>query len=592
MLELVLSAILFLQQPTPTKAEDAQLQLILRDARSSQQAVRSAAYDGLLKRGEEGKKLLVSLLREAEDKAAKDVAALPRSSEAQAFRSWQKKEIAAAREAALAIIRDPKLYPDDAHGAVGQPLVNEKVARLRELWLHPTFQFTQRVSSANACLDRVAEIDEWLTRIGELPKRFATREAAMLSLDPELDGFSLMYDKAKQRDLDDIEEENATGPSAATDEERRFAKILNDYRVMLGLQPVRLIDPLVIAARKHSQEMQDLDYFAHESPVTENRTPSDRARREGHTGPVLENCAVSDDAMDAFRGWYTSSGHHRGLISESAQVLGIGQSIAKDGSGGRDWTMMAGPGNAPKAKNAKPSPRELLASRKKKLKPKDVDTRFALAKFCQKNGLADDAKVLLEEIVSIDPDNKTAHAMLGHMNVGGKWMSAEERLEVELASRPKDEVIASAGSLLNDDDSFSRVAALKVLARTNDPRAIVVVAKALKDKASEVRLAACNALGALTAKDQIPALKLLLADASFYVAHAAAVVLFNLGDHSGVATLFASLRSPDLNHRIDAHKQARALFGQDFGYAWDLPETERAKVVDQWENWVKEQFAH
>ena len=70
--------------------------------------------------------------------------------------------------------------------------------------------------------------------------------------------------------------------------------------------------------------------------------------------------------------------------------------------------------------------------------------------------------------------------------------------------------------------------------------------------------------------------------------HSAAAALLRLGDRSGVKTLFSGLRSRDLNTRIDAHRRARGAFGRDFGYRWDLPEVERAKVVNEWEASVEE----
>lgn len=570
--------------------QDLEIPTLVSAARSTESPKRLAAYDALAKKGEDGKKALLRVLRDAEDRAAREFLALPKSAAASEFKRWLVKEVGVAREEALKVIRDTKVYPDDAHGAVGQPIVDDRVAKLRQLWIRPSNLFAQRVEDVNIKLYYVKEASDWLKRIGASPDRFLDQAEAMAELDEEFDVRALVYDKGELAKIDAVNEENATGPSVATDEERRFARILNDYRVMLGLAPLRLTDPLVLAARKHSQEMLDLNYFAHESPVAANRTPGDRARREGHSGPVLENCAVCGDARDAFEGWYRSSGHHRGLISDNARLLGAGQSMMGNGAPGRHWTMLAGPGSAPKPKNAKKEPREILAERRAKLKEQDVDTRFALAKYCKKNELLDDERALLLEIVAIDPEHKAARKALGHVRHEGKWVSPEEKLAIDLATRPKAEVVAEAAARLDDAEPTVRLAAVTTLAKVADPSAVPHLIRALDDKASEVRLAACAALrGAPEGLAAAPLAKR-LTDSSFYVAHAAAVALFDLGDRRGVATLFASLRNPDLNHRIDAHKQARAAFGQDFGYAWDLPDAERAKVVDQWEAWVREQF--
>jgi HEAT repeats/Cysteine-rich secretory protein family len=568
---------------------DKELAALLSAARGKDSVARLAAYDTLSK-SDVGKKALLSVLRDAEDRAAREFLALPKSGEAAEFRRWLIAEVGSAREAALAVIRDGKVYPDEAHGVVGQPIVDDKVARLREMWLRPSRFFAERVDAVNVRLYYIKEASDWLKRIGAAPERFRNKEEALAELDDVFDVRELLYDKGELAKIDAVNEENATGLSVATDEERRFARILNDYRVMLGLEPLRQTDPLVLASRKHSQEMQDLNYFAHESPVAKNRTPGDRARQEGHTGGVLENCAISGDAQAAFDGWYNSSGHHRGLISAGARLLGAGQSILGGGGQGRHWTMLAGPGSAPKPKGAKKEPRDVLAERRAKLREGDAETRVALAKYCRKHELLDDERRLYEEVIAIDSEHKVARRALGHVRADGKWMTPEEKLAHDLATLPKAEVIAAAAARLGDPDAVVRLAAVRTLANVGDPAALPNLVKALGDKASEVRLEACRAVRGAPASSVAAPLAKLLGDESFYVAHQAAVVLLELGDRRGIPTLFASLRSPDLNHRIDAHKQARAAFGEDFGYAWDLPDAERAKVVDRWESWVTETF--
>ena len=113
----------------------------------------------------------------------------------------------------------------------------------------------------NVRLYYIKEATQWIKKVGAKPDRFDSPEAALAELDEQFDAKELVYDKGDVKEIEAIYEANATGPSVATDEERRFARILNDYRVMLGLEALRLDDALVLAARKHSQEMNDLDYF-------------------------------------------------------------------------------------------------------------------------------------------------------------------------------------------------------------------------------------------------------------------------------------------------------------------------------------------
>ncbi|MBK8098422.1 MAG: HEAT repeat domain-containing protein [Planctomycetes bacterium] len=120
-------------------------------------------------------------------------------------------------------------------------------------------------------------------------------------------------------------------------EEWAFVQRLNRYRRALGLRPFELEERCNVSARKHSQEMVDLAYFGHISPVARNKTPTDRLRLEGYGGGVGENCyAGSAGGEDAFEAWYHSPGHHRNLISGGPH-LGIG---CARGTG--MWTMVAG----------------------------------------------------------------------------------------------------------------------------------------------------------------------------------------------------------------------------------------------------------
>ncbi len=143
----------------------------------------------------------------------------------------------------------------------------------------------------------------------------------------------------RQVRIEAIERYNREMATSLDTEERAFIDILNGYRKMLGLYPFEVEERCVVAARKHSQEMVDLNYFGHISPIRRNRTPSDRVRLEGFAGGVGENCLAGGgfvSARGAFEGWYHSPGHHRLLVSGSAQT-GVGAA-----SGHRMWTMVAG----------------------------------------------------------------------------------------------------------------------------------------------------------------------------------------------------------------------------------------------------------
>jgi len=115
------------------------------------------------------------------------------------------------------------------------------------------------------------------------------------------------------------------------------AAILNHYRVLLGLEPLRFDNKLCLAARSHSEEMVELRYFSHSSPTAGRKTFIDRAKREGYAGASAENIASGADSGEkAFWMWFMSAGHHKGMIGDHKDI-GVGQY-------GRHWTQVFGRG--------------------------------------------------------------------------------------------------------------------------------------------------------------------------------------------------------------------------------------------------------
>jgi len=123
-------------------------------------------------------------------------------------------------------------------------------------------------------------------------------------------------------------------------EDAAFTPIINAYRRGLGLDLLTVDERLVLAARQHSQEQADLEYFAHESPTARKALPWDRARLEDYLGGVAENLAlIGGNAKGAFEGWYRSPGHHRNMVGPHHQL-----GAATD-AGRRIWTLLLGKGD-------------------------------------------------------------------------------------------------------------------------------------------------------------------------------------------------------------------------------------------------------
>jgi uncharacterized protein YkwD len=118
---------------------------------------------------------------------------------------------------------------------------------------------------------------------------------------------------------------NENAKTSMNAEEKACAKETNEYRMMFGLLALKYFEPLVQAARKHSKEMVELKYFAHESPTAANARPEQRCAREGAKF-AGENIAMGNtDGHGTFEQWYTSSGHHRNMLHKNHKSIGLGQ---------------------------------------------------------------------------------------------------------------------------------------------------------------------------------------------------------------------------------------------------------------------------
>jgi len=117
-------------------------------------------------------------------------------------------------------------------------------------------------------------------------------------------------------------------------EEARAILATNLTRNLLGL-PALMIDlRLCAAARDHSQDMERLKFFSHDSPVPGKATPWDRAKRFGTTASAENIAAGYRDGAAAVTGWFHSPGHHKNMLGNHKRI-GVGRS-------GRYYTQMFG----------------------------------------------------------------------------------------------------------------------------------------------------------------------------------------------------------------------------------------------------------
>lgn len=122
-----------------------------------------------------------------------------------------------------------------------------------------------------------------------------------------------------------------------TADELRFVDLINRERAERGLRPLTIDPVLVCAAREHSQEMREKNYFGHISPTAGRRTPMDRylralGRRPDYAcvGENLYYCSVRD-VERGHRALMESPGHRDNILYPPFERVGVGIVLAEDG---------------------------------------------------------------------------------------------------------------------------------------------------------------------------------------------------------------------------------------------------------------------
>ncbi len=320
---------------------------------SKERAEREKAYDAYLKEGPEGRKQLVQELLAIRASALAACRELYLAEETQKKLLNAHKKLSEARTEALRVIFDRKIYPDDNHGRVGQPIVDKAVDAVKAG--HPLYRkafdpVVKRIERVPRAYERLKEIDAQLEKLEVKDVELNPPLEKLVNCDPEL--LKLLQEEAAYVEFcERVLRYNRLVRTTATEGERRVVDITNEYRMQLGLKPMAISEPLTQAARKHSQEMQRLGYFGHNSPTPANASPGQRCTNEGYRGGFGgENCASGGGADMAFRMWYNSSGHHRNMLGGHNEIgVGQGGPWTEDFGTRRDLDLDSPPRTLPKA---------------------------------------------------------------------------------------------------------------------------------------------------------------------------------------------------------------------------------------------------
>ncbi|MFQ5843641.1 MAG: CAP domain-containing protein, partial [Planctomycetota bacterium] len=238
------------------------------------------------------------------------------------------------RRDALDLIYDTKkyFYPYRHRMTEYMPVqreVDTRVDAVRELWDDRTVLSIKGSPKLRSALDRFDEaakelgrrlvdvseaVDEVAFLRSYVGKKFTVRTFFRTPEEREL----LEYSREVMAD-------NAEVEGDISDVERAQVRITNEYRIMFGRWPVRLLEPLVQSSRGHCEEMARIGYFGHFSPTPGRRTPYERMALEGYKYGASENCvAGTGDPMSAHVRWCHSSGHHRNLLMAEWTEMGTG----------------------------------------------------------------------------------------------------------------------------------------------------------------------------------------------------------------------------------------------------------------------------
>lgn len=180
-----------------------------------------------------------------------------------------------------------------------------------------------------------------IARWGE-PELFEPVRTAVLAMLVETlpPWFVRKNDKAFANAAGTIRDANAAlDAEAISDDERRLVVAGNDYREALGAQRLRVNDALMEAARAHSADMNENNYFSHTG--LDRSTPSKRATAAGFpprslVGENIYRGSEGDDVVDAVLfGWIRSPSHHLNLCLGEHSMIGVGNA-------GAYWTQLLG----------------------------------------------------------------------------------------------------------------------------------------------------------------------------------------------------------------------------------------------------------
>lgn len=114
-----------------------------------------------------------------------------------------------------------------------------------------------------------------------------------------------------------------TPPPADVPQAQQVVALVNEARDLAGCKPLKVDDRVVEAARGHSTDMAERDYFSHTTP--EGVGFAERMRAAGYPSPGGENIAKGQrSAEQVMNSWMNSDGHRRNILNCGFTTIGVG----------------------------------------------------------------------------------------------------------------------------------------------------------------------------------------------------------------------------------------------------------------------------
>jgi uncharacterized protein YkwD len=153
-----------------------------------------------------------------------------------------------------------------------------------------------------------------------------------------LAAFAAVDDAAGKKRKRKKKKGNGGGGYKPDSEERKFLKLINDYRGRNGAGKLTLHNSLGAAAEAHSRDMAKKNYFRHSNTKK-------LIARHGYKNWTAygENIAAGQKtANEVFDDWRKSNAHDKNMRSKQFTEIGIARAYKKNSRYGWYWTTIFG----------------------------------------------------------------------------------------------------------------------------------------------------------------------------------------------------------------------------------------------------------